>query len=145
MKIIVGVDGSDASARAVEWCATYGKALEAAVVAIFALDVPVTAASGFGFAPIPIPIPPPTEEAREKLHETIVNDWCRPLTKAGVPFRAVIGDGSAAPAIMELADRESADLVVAGRRGCGGFVELLLGSTTHHLSHHLDRPLLIVP
>lgn len=31
------------------------------------------------------------------------------------------------------------------RRGRGGFGKLLLGSTSHHLSHHLDRPLVIVP
>ena len=41
--------------------------------------------------------------------------------------------------------RRDADLVVTGKRGRGGFAELLLGSTSHVLSHHLDRPLVIVP
>ncbi len=145
MKIIVGVDGSGPSTRAVEWCATYGKALDAEVIAVFALDFPVTAESGFGFAPIPIPVPMPTEAEQQQLHEQIVGEWCAAMTKAGVKFRAVITDGEPASAIIAFAEREDADLVVTGRRGRGGFSELLLGSTSHHLSHHLDRPLVIVP
>jgi nucleotide-binding universal stress UspA family protein len=145
MKIIVGVDGSEASGRALEWCAAHAEALGAEVVAAFAIDLPIYAASGFGFAPIPVPFPEVTEAERERLHETINGDWCAPLTKAGVTFRGVVIDGSPAVALMALADKENADLVVVGRRGRGGFVELLLGSTTHHLSHHLDRPLVIVP
>jgi nucleotide-binding universal stress UspA family protein len=145
MKIIVGVDGSEASARAVEWCAAHAKALQAEVIAAFAVDLPIYAAGGFGFAPIPIPLPEVTEAERERLHETITDDWCARLAKAAVTFEGVVIDGSPAIALMELAEKENADLVVLGRRGRGGFAELLLGSTTHHLSHHLDRPLVIVP
>jgi nucleotide-binding universal stress UspA family protein len=72
----------------------------------------------------------PTEEELAALHETIVRDWCGPLARAGVPLRAVPGEGGPAPVIMNLADREAADLVVTGRRGGGGFSELLLGGTT---------------
>jgi nucleotide-binding universal stress UspA family protein len=46
---------------------------------------------------------------------------------------------------MEAAKAEQAELVVIGRRGRGGFAELFLGSTSHALTHHLDRPLLSVP
>jgi nucleotide-binding universal stress UspA family protein len=145
MKIIVGVDGSEPSTRALEWCAKYGKALDAEIVAIYALDFPVTSASGFGYIPIPIPIEMPTAAERARLHETIMRDWCRPLAEAGVSYRVEIAEGEPATAIMAVADKESADLVVTGCRGLGGFTELLLGGTTHHLAHHLGRPLVIVP
>lgn len=145
MKIIVGVDGSAPSARALEWCAVHAKALEAEVVAVYAVDIPIYASSGFGFAPIPAPFPEPSETEREQLRKKITDDWCARLTQSGVPFRVQLLDGSPAPAIIALAAKEEADLVVVGRRGHGGFVELLLGSTTHHLSHHLDRPLVIIP
>jgi len=145
MKIIVGVDGSESSARALAWCATNSKALGAEVVAAFAVDLPIYAASGFGFAPIPVPLPEVSESERERLHETITNEWCAPLAKAGVTVRSAVIDGSPPVALMAIAEKENADLVVVGRRGHGGFAELLLGSTAHHLSHHLDRPLVIVP
>jgi nucleotide-binding universal stress UspA family protein len=145
MRIIVGVDGSEPSQRAVAWCATYAGKLDAEVVALYALDFPVTADAGFGFAPIPIPVPMPTAAERARLHEVIERDWCGALTRAGVTFRVVVAEGEPASAIMAGAEDESADLVVTGRRGRGGFTALLLGSTSHHLSHHLDRPLVLVP
>jgi nucleotide-binding universal stress UspA family protein len=145
MKIVVGVDGSAPSTRALEWCGAHAAALDAEVVAVFALDMPVYAATGFGAAPIPMPMPTPSEAERAELHRTIEEDWCKPLAKAHVPFRVVVRDGPAAAGIMAVAEEVGADLVVTGRRGRGGFAELLLGSTSHHLAHHLNRPLIIVP
>jgi len=143
MKIIVGVDGSQSSTRAVEWCAAHAAALGAEVVAVFSLEMPVYAASGFGLAPIPAPLPPAPDH--DVVRDQVEREWCTPLSLAQVPFRVLVTDGPPAPAIMAAAEKEAADLVVTGRRGRGGFAELLLGSTSHHLSHHLDRPLVIVP
>jgi nucleotide-binding universal stress UspA family protein len=141
MKIILGVDGSASSTRAVEWVAAHASALEAEVVAVFAIEIPIYAPTGFGYAPMPAP----PEPDRDKLRSEIQGTWCAPLAKAGITFEVVLMDGGPAPAILEVANHENADLVVTGRRGRGGFAEMLLGSTSHHLSHHLDRPLLIVP
>jgi nucleotide-binding universal stress UspA family protein len=41
MKIIVGVDGSPSSARAVEWCAAHAAALQAEVVAVDSIQMPL--------------------------------------------------------------------------------------------------------
>jgi nucleotide-binding universal stress UspA family protein len=54
-------------------------------------------------------------------------------------------DGPPSAAIIKVAADEQADLVVVGRRGRGGFSELLLGSVSHQLAHHVGRPLVIVP
>jgi nucleotide-binding universal stress UspA family protein len=140
MKIVVGVDGSDSSVRAVEWCAQHAPALDAEVVAVHAIDLPVIVAPmSPGFA---LPDFKPVD--RDALSTIATEEWCAPLTKASIPFRVVLKDGDAAAAIIQAARTENADLVVTGRRGRGGFTELLLGSTSHALSHHLDRPLLIV-
>jgi nucleotide-binding universal stress UspA family protein len=141
MKIIVGVDGSPESARAVEWCAAHAASMDAEVVAVHSIELPIYAASGFGAVPLPIP----TEPDREALREVVQSEWCAPMGNAKVRYRVVITEGAPAPAIMAIAEKEGADLVVSGRRGRGGFAELLLGSTSHQLSHHLDRPLVIVP
>jgi nucleotide-binding universal stress UspA family protein len=139
--IVVGVDGSDSAKRAVEWCARYGAALDATVVAVHALEIPVPASPTLGY----VPTPPIADEAQEELRELMRTDWCAALDRAGVPFHAVIVEGSPVPSIIEVAQAENADLVVTGRRGRGGFAELILGSTSHSLTHHLDRPLVIVP
>ncbi len=115
--------------------------MEAEVVAVYSIDIPVYAGSPFGYVPRPVP----SEPDRDELRDVIQREWCAPLSEANVPFRVVLSDGKPAPAIIAVAKKEAADLVVTGRRGRGGFAELLLGSTSHALSHHLERPLLIVP
>jgi nucleotide-binding universal stress UspA family protein len=140
-KIVVGVDGSDPARRAVEWCAAHAEALGAEVVVVHAIEVPTY----IGIGPPYIWLKTPTAEQREARHDLVARDWCKPLANAGVPFRVVITDGDPAPALMETAEHEDAALVVTGRRGHGGFRKLVLGSTSHHLSHHLHRPLVIVP
>jgi len=140
MKIVVAVDGSPASTRAVEWCAAHARALEAEVVALYVVEMSVLAASSVSLAPLPTL----SEADRERLRDVVTREWCAPLAAAEVPFRVVMLDGSAASTIMEVADKEDADLVVTGRRGLHGFTELLLGSTSHQLTLHLHRPLLII-
>lgn len=141
MRIVVAVDGSEHARRAVEWCARYAPALGAEVVAVHAVETPVYALPTMAY----VAAPPLTDEDREALHRTIAQEWCGPLADAGVAFRVVTAEGPPAPVIIEVAQREDADLVVTGRRGRGGFAELVLGSTSHSLTHHLPRPLLIVP
>jgi nucleotide-binding universal stress UspA family protein len=141
MKIIIGVDGSPSSARAVEWCAAHATALEAEVVAVYSIEMPLYAGYPFGYVSLVVP----EEPDRDELRDGIEREWCAPLSKANVPFRVVLSDGPPAPAIIAVAKKEAADLVLTGRRGRGGFAELLLGSTSHALSHHLERPLLIIP
>ena len=140
MNIVVGVDGSEDSQRAVAWCAKYAGALGAKVIAVHALEVPVYAWRLDVYAP-----PVYNDADRERILETLREQWCKQLADANVPFEAKVVDGYPANVIIEVAHRENADLVVTGRRGLGGFKEMMLGSTSHHLSHHLTRPLVIVP
>jgi nucleotide-binding universal stress UspA family protein len=80
------------------------------------------------------------QAAREALHE-----WVAPLRDQGVEHRTEVVDGSPASALDKVATRENADLIVVGRRGEGGFAELLLGSVPHALAHHAHRPVVIIP
>jgi len=139
-KIVVGVDGSPQSERAVAWCASHASALDATVVVVHANEIPVAIPMGAYYA-----YPGLTPEQRDELRDVVSRDWCKPLADAGVMFRVIMTEGPPAASIMETASAEQADLVVVGRRGRGGFAELVLGSTSHQLSHHLDRPLVIVP
>lgn len=141
MKIVVGVDGSEPSGRAVEWCATYGDQLDAEVVVVHAIDMPIVVAPFTSY----VPVQEFTEIDRGHLRKVVTDEWCAPLLKASTPFRVELIDGDPALAIMETARNEDADLVVTGRRGRGGFAELVLGSTSYALTHHLNRPLLILP
>lgn len=138
-RIVVGDDGSEGSARAIDWCIEYASRLGWEVVAVHAVPVP-------GYAGV-VPFWPPMDDPQERANLTrIVREgWCAPLAEAGVKHDALVVQGSPAWMLMDVADREDADMIVVGSRGRGGFSELPLGSTSHQLAHHSRRPLMIIP
>jgi len=140
-KIVVGVDGSESASRAVEWCARMAPRLAAEVVAVHAVEEPVYPVPTLAY----VAVPPLSDESRAELLRLLDEEWCAPLRNAGVTYRAELTDGPSASVLVQVADAEDADLLVTGRRGRGGFAELVLGSTSHHLTHHAGRPLVIVP
>ncbi len=52
---------------------------------------------------------------------------------------------SVAKTISEVAREIDASLIVCGQRGRGAFVSAILGSVSHQLSAHAERPVLIAP
>ena len=109
--IVIGVDGSDPSRRAVEWCAEHARAFDAEVVAVHALEVPTYVGAG----PPYIWLASGTPEQRDAWRDLAERDWCKPLADAGVPFRVTVRDGDPASALMEESEDEDAALVVVGR------------------------------
>jgi nucleotide-binding universal stress UspA family protein len=59
--------------------------------------------------------------------------------------RIARSDISVVGTIGEIAQEIDASLIVCGQRGRGAIRSTLLGSTSHGLSTHAQRPLLIVP
>jgi nucleotide-binding universal stress UspA family protein len=139
--IVLAVDGSPSSRRAVEWCAAYAARMGADVTVVHAIELPVY---GTSISPY-VPIPYPTAEQRDELADVIARDWCKPLADAGIAYRVVLADAPAGRAIVSQATAEDASLVVVGRRGRGAFTEFILGSTSHMVALHAGRPLVIVP
>ena len=139
VKLVVGTDGSDDAQRGVSWAATYAQALDAEVVAVYSIELVYPA------APVAVPVLPEVDESRRREVEAALDEMCAPLRDAGVPYRTVVADGNAAAALEDIATDEGADLIVIGRRGRGGFQELVLGSVSHQLLHHTRHTVAVVP
>ncbi len=82
---------------------------------------------------------------REGVRRRFEEDWCAPLVEAVIPYRTVLADGRAAAVLLDVAEREAAELVVAGRRGLNTLGELVLGSVSQSLVHGSRRPVVLVP
>ncbi|MGH7759826.1 MAG: universal stress protein [Candidatus Dormibacteraceae bacterium] len=137
-RIAIGVDGSESSAAAIKWAIRLAKGMASQVFAIYAVDMPV-------YFPEPEELPFVLDQDwRAAMKSEFEDKWCKPLKVAGVRYRAVMEDGRAATVIASVAERETADVIVVGRRGRGGVAELLLGSTSHELVLHSRRPVLVV-
>ena len=59
--------------------------------------------------------------------------------------RIVNREEDIASAILAAAADIDADVIVLGTRGLGAVKSLMLGSVTHAVLHHSDRPVLVIP
>lgn len=134
-RIVVGVDGSAGSARAVAWAAALARATGAEVVAVHALGLLTRVGGGVE----------PSQPHRQELAERLAGEWCAPLVAAAVAHRAVVADGNPVTALLAEAERQGADLVVVGRRGSGALPGLELGSTSRELVEHAPVAVAVVP
>ncbi len=59
--------------------------------------------------------------------------------------RAAVVEITVAAALIDAATEVDADVIVMGSRGFTGVKSIMLGSVSHHVLQHADRPVLVVP
>ena len=145
-RLVVAVDGSEGSREALLWTARLARIMQADVVAVHAVERPVYPG---GYVPwsFGLSMEAWDEQWREwvdRARQQLNDRWCRPLRDAGVDFRPVVIEGGACD-LLSYVRKVGGDFLVVGRRGLGGFRELVLGSFSHQLIHHSPIPVLVVP
>lgn len=137
-RIVVGVDGSEPSLRALQWAVDHASAIGAPVLAVLAwqlttLPPPATARESWS-------VPPLSEWeslGRELLAETVgqVSD--------SAAVEQLVLHRPASAGLLETVRGD--DLLVLGERGRGGFARLLLGSVSRQCVEHAPCPVVVVP
>jgi nucleotide-binding universal stress UspA family protein len=130
--IVVGVDGSEGSEKALRWAENYAELSHGTLRIVYIWRYP--AAYGFEIAD---PDFHPDELARTTLEEA-TSDVKLPADRV---VRS-LGEGSAAEGLLE--ESRNADLLVVGSHGRGAFKGMLLGSVSTHLVHHAHCPVTVV-
>lgn len=133
--IVVGVDESDGAASALRWAAREADLHEANVTAVMAWEL------------LHQPHPVVGEHFDPGYGDDDALDALRAFVAAAVPDKAATVETEVVcdlPARALLDAAASADLLVVGARGLGGFRGLLLGSVSHHCLHHTTTPIAIV-
>jgi nucleotide-binding universal stress UspA family protein len=128
--IVVGVDGSPDSRRAVEWAADLAAERGARVVAVHAVGL-LAHERGDPAGGHLAPQLQAWTEALDRLGGGLVE---RRLV-AGEPVRV----------LLDSVEESGADLVVVGTRGAGARTAGGLGSTSLQVAERCPRPLVIVP
>lgn len=140
--IVVGVDGSEGGAAALEFAASEAALRKAQLRIVSAWEVPVAAYAG-GLPPAP-PMDPRTLDAFRLRAEQVADEASATAKKLqpslDVEALAVIGQ----PADVLREQSADADLIVVGRRGLGGFKSLLLGSVSQQVVQYATCPVVIV-
>jgi nucleotide-binding universal stress UspA family protein len=127
--IVVGVDGSEHSRRALEWAVREAGLRGAALTVLAVHEV---ASNHWTGHPELYPADQPAAEAVRRAAEDAVQKAVSQVGGPGpasVTVRAV--SGLAAQELV--AASADADLVVVGSRGGGGFAQLMLGSVSHQV------------
>jgi nucleotide-binding universal stress UspA family protein len=133
--IVVAVDGSEGSERAVATAVELARRGDATLVLAHVDERTI----GKGGGPI---------HADEDEIQASIRAQAEELSSQGISARVEVADvvlGGPAHAINEIADRAGADLIVVGTRGHSPVAGLLLGSVTQRLLHIAGRPVLVVP
>lgn len=138
-RIVVGVDGSEASVAALRWAADEARAHASTLEVVHAWTIPFLGADPMMVQPSVRLDLDELEAAARRVIDRALDEV--DLTRLHVERLAV--RNNAATAILDAA--KGADMVVVGSRGLGGFSGLILGSVGHQLTHHATCPVVIVP
>jgi nucleotide-binding universal stress UspA family protein len=134
--VVVGTDGSDSAAEAVH------SAMDLAKLCGAKLHI-VTA-----YKPKPVRTAGVPEEFRERLGsggaaDTLLDDQCARARTAGIEVEGHAETGDPADAIVRVAEREKADVIVVGNKGMAG-VRRALGSVPNSVAHKAPCAVFIV-
>ncbi|MFJ4694030.1 universal stress protein [Streptomyces sp. NPDC088766] len=135
-QIVVGVDGSEASKRALRWALEEAEVRHATVKAVSAWQLPDEAR---GLVPHRDSLTAYESAARRTLDEAV-----RDVASAAglsAPGSAVL-EGN--PAEVLVSEARDAELVVVGNRGHGRFAETLLGSVGQRVVEHATCPVVVI-
>jgi nucleotide-binding universal stress UspA family protein len=139
--IIVGVDGSALSRKALEW------AVREAGIRNTALTVLTVRQAGGGFlsAKVDRPVDDDSTERARKNALAEVEEVLDQAVGGGRPMSVAVQAVVGVPAEELLRAAVDADMIVVGARGAGGFRRLLLGSVSSQVVHHGDCPVVVIP
>jgi nucleotide-binding universal stress UspA family protein len=136
VRILIGVDGSTRSERALRWGLWEARMQGAAVSVLHAFDAGVTGGTGDAA--------PDHASVRARVGHTVARVG---RVTATVPIDldtvAVVGHHNVAEVLLRRS--KSADLVVVGARGRGGFAGLLLGGVSPQVAAYADVPVAVIP
>jgi nucleotide-binding universal stress UspA family protein len=137
-KIVVGVDGSEGSRRALHWAIDEAKIRGSAIeiVHTWNFSPPLDPVGGFVLIP---------EKDFQESAQLLVDNLLKSVSEmtSSISISTHVERGSASQILLNRA--KTADLLVVGRRGHGGFIELIIGSTAAQVSHHAQCPVVIIP
>src|SRR5690348_5554948 len=139
--IIVGVDGSGHSHRALDW-AIHEAAIRHVPLTVLTVQ---QALRSFWAGPMLYPEDADLAEHARKLAQEETDEVLGELAEDARPPEVTVLGVPGFPAEEILAVAKDADMIVVGCRGAGGFKKLLMGSVTSQVTRHAHIPVVVIP
>jgi nucleotide-binding universal stress UspA family protein len=143
MTIVVGVDGSAESNKALRWAIEEARLRNTTVRAIYAWEYPPVLGGGDPFlgGPAERPLLIDPQELRVLAEARLAVAVAEATSDPDVVKQEAV-QGHPAESLLEAA--KGAELLVVGSRGHGGFAGLLLGSVSYACAQHAGCPVVII-
>jgi nucleotide-binding universal stress UspA family protein len=132
-RVVVGVDGSEPSKRALRWAAYLAQSMHASIEAVIAWNLGAAA-----YAPYPSNWDP-ADDARITIDHTL--DSVFGAQHHPADLKVTVLEGYPPKVLLDVS--ADADMLVIGSRGHGGFAGLLLGSVSAACTEHATCPVLV--
>lgn len=136
--VLVGVDGSDSSHKALAWAAAEAAEHGADLVVLNVWEhtlLPPAGSVSVSEKYVPDPSQRTAEDLLDEIRTVLGEDppvLVQPRVKQGSPAKVLIEQST------------DADLLVVGTRGHGGFRGLVLGSVSQHVAAYAKCPVTVV-
>jgi nucleotide-binding universal stress UspA family protein len=137
-KILVPVDGSDISYRALDSALFLSERLGSKITAIHVIEkVPTVYIQSQKILDEIL-------ETHKNESQKILDEYSSIATKKGIAINTVLLEGNPASTILEFSQMEKYEVIIIGSRGMGHFKELILGSVSSKILHHSLCPVLLI-
>ncbi|MDG6904195.1 MAG: universal stress protein [Nitrososphaerota archaeon] len=137
MKILIPVDGSESSSRAIDYALLLAKKLQASVVFVHVIEFP-SISSRYALAT------ELQEEVRREGVKLLKDSLAMAVSAGVVSAKEVLVYGDPADMILSILKQESCDSIVLGKRGLGRLDRLLMGSVSDKVTKLANVPVTIV-
>lgn len=133
-KILVAVDGSPLSEKAVKAAAAIAKPASTVTLMHVVINPPIPYAEGYL----------EVERQLRKYGEEILNRSKELARSLGVGVETRVEVGDIAEEILRIADAENYDLIIVGSRGLSRVKSFLIGSVSSRVARYSTRSVLII-
>ena len=139
-KILVPVDFSDAAGRTVDAAVALARRYEATLVLLHVYALPT-----YNFPDGAILSSAPMAAELSIASQRGLDHVAQRVAGSGVPFEAMLREGSIDEEILRAADETGADLLVISTHGRRGLTRALMGSVAESVLRSARVPVLVVP
>ena len=141
--ILVGVDGSDHSRRALSWAMREAAHHHVPLTVMTVRPAPVRPATQIYWNVPDLPDRSFDPESARTALQKMVDEAAEDLGET--PPEVIVSVTTGDPAEELVKASYDADMLVVGSRGSGVFAKLLIGSVSSKVTHHAASPVVVIP
>jgi len=141
-KILVALDGSDGSKRALSAAAQHARLTDSDLVLAYVID----------WSPYSFHTPQELEERHkrreseiQRANDSVLNPELAALQAEGIKVETVVHHGKIAETLLELGDQQGVSQIYIGRRGESRMHTMIFGSVSAALVQTSSVPVTVVP